>query len=100
MGGVTVASTCTTSAQAFVKCLSDAVLNPLFALIFAAGMLVFIFGIIEFMWEMQGGEANKQKGKQHMLWGIIGMFIMVASYTILSIIAHTLGPEATQYLVK
>jgi hypothetical protein len=67
------------------------VLDPIFALIFAAGLLVFIFGIIEFMWEMQGEASAKEKGKQHMLWGIIGMFIMVAAYTIIHIVANTIG---------
>ncbi len=43
---------------------------------------------------------KKEAGKQHMLWGIIGMFIMIAAYSILTIVANTLGPEATQYLPK
>ncbi len=59
--------------------------------------MVFVFGIVEFLWEIQGGEAtSKEKGKQHMLWGIIGMFIMVAAYTIVHIVANTLGVTVPQ----
>ena len=82
-----------TQAHALVTKLTDVIINPLIALIFAAGLLVFIFGVVEFMWEIQGEVSSKEKGKQHMLWGIIGMFIMVASYTILQIVANTLGVQ-------
>ncbi len=79
-------------AHSLVAKLDTYVINPIIALIFAAGLLVFIFGIVEFMWEMQGGEATgKEKGKQHMLWGIIGMFIMVGAYAILKIVANTIS---------
>ncbi|HVV39318.1 MAG TPA: hypothetical protein VHD31_03280 [Candidatus Paceibacterota bacterium] len=82
---------CLDSAEAIANCLTNVVINPIIALIFAAGLLVFVYGIVEFMWGMQGGEADKSKGKQHMLWGIIGMFIMVAAYTILKIVANTIN---------
>ena len=76
---------------------TSVVINPILALIFTAGLLVFIFGVVEYMWHLSGGE-NKNDGKQHMLWGLVGMFIMVAAYSIIKIIANTLGPEATHYL--
>lgn len=77
-------------AHALAAKLTSVVINPLIALIFAAGLLVFIYGIVEYMWGLSSGE-NSNEGKQHMLWGIIGMFIMVVSYSILLIIAHTLN---------
>lgn len=78
-------------AHALVDKITSVIIDPLIALIFAAGLLVFVFGVVEFMWEMQGEVSAKEKGKQHMLWGIIGMFIMVASYAILKIVANTLS---------
>ena len=71
--------------------LTSVIINPLIALIFAAGLLVFIWGIVEYIWGLSTDTKGKEKGKQHMLWGIIGMFVMAVSYTILKIIAGTLG---------
>jgi hypothetical protein len=72
-----------------VNKLNQYVINPILALVFAAGLLVFIFGIVEFLWN--GEASNKGQGKQHMLWGLIGMFIMVAAYSILKIVVNTVG---------
>ncbi len=89
------------SAHALAGCLADVIINPLLALLFAAALLIFIFGVVEFMAGLSSDTGEKKEaGKQHMLWGIIGMFIMIAAYSILTIVANTLGPEATQYLPK
>jgi uncharacterized RDD family membrane protein YckC len=66
------------------------VINPAILLIFAAGFAYFMFGMVMFMWNLRGGEAS-QEGKRHMLWGIIGMFIMVSVYGIIKIVDETFG---------
>ncbi|TSC69603.1 MAG: hypothetical protein G01um101456_90 [Parcubacteria group bacterium Gr01-1014_56] len=71
--------------------LSTVIINPILALIFAAGLLVFIWGVVEFMWGLSNETGKKEEGKQHMLWGLIGMVIMVAAYSILTIVANTLN---------
>ncbi len=70
---------------------SSVIINPILALIFAAGLLVFIWGVIEYMWGLSSEAKNKDEGKQHMLWGLIGMVIMAAAYSILKIVSNTLG---------
>ncbi|HVU80308.1 MAG TPA: hypothetical protein VHD37_03010 [Candidatus Paceibacterota bacterium] len=96
---VTTSSKCVESARAFAGCMADVVINPILALLFATGLVLFIWGLAEFTFGLSasGGEG-KEKGKQHMLWGIIGMFIMAGAFSIIKIIANTLGPEATKYL--
>lgn len=82
------------SIDEFVSKVSDVIINPILALLFAAGLLVFVWGVIEFLAGQNGiGEGAGNKGKMHMLWGIIGMFIMVAAYTILKLIANTLNVQ-------
>lgn len=57
--------------------------------IFAAGFFLFLWGFLRFFWDLsQGGEGNE--GKQHMIWGVIGMFIMVAWLGLLNIVVNTL----------
>ncbi len=76
--------------KTLVDGISRAIVNPLLALIFAIGMLVFVYGIVEFLIGLSTdvGEG-KEKGKQHMLWGVVGMFVMASAYAILTLIANT-----------
>lgn len=76
-----------------VNVFSNIIVNPLLALLFGFGLLVFIFGVVEFFFELniQGNQSAKEAGKAHMLWGIVGMFIMVSAWAILQLIAATVG---------
>ncbi|HWB34119.1 MAG TPA: hypothetical protein VG753_02280 [Candidatus Paceibacterota bacterium] len=89
---------CLESANQFAACLTRVVINPIIALVFAAGLLIFVYGIVEFLMALNSEAGERDKGKRHMLYGILGMFIMVSAYAILNIVANTLGPSATQYL--
>jgi len=82
---------CTTSINALVGCLAQYIVNPLLLLIFAVGLLVFIFGIIEFLAGLSELNDKKEEGKKHMLWGLVGMFIMASAYAIIKLIATTVG---------
>ncbi len=67
-----------------------AIINPALALLFTAGLLVFVFGLVEFLIGMNSGatgSTQKNTGKQHMLWGIIGVFIMSSAWAIITLIA-------------
>jgi hypothetical protein len=64
------------------------IINPALLVLFAAGFLLFVFGLVEFMVTMgRGGESDE--GKQHMLWGVIGMLIMVSVYGIIALLNNT-----------
>ena len=45
---------------------------------------------MEFLWNLNEGGENKE-GKQHMLWGIVGMLIMISVWGILDILDNTFG---------
>ena len=68
----------------------DVIINPLIILIFAAGFVLFLWGLVVFMANTDSSEERK-KGTQHMLWGIVGMFIMVAVYSIIAMVLNTFG---------
>ena len=71
--------------------LAAAIINPLLALIFGAGLLVFIWGLVQYLYTLNIKGEQDQEGKKHMLWGMVGMFIMVAVFTIIRIIANTIN---------
>lgn len=73
-----------------VERISNFIINPLLLLLFAVGFLYFLWGIMTFIWKADSDEGRKT-GIQHMLWGIIGMFIMGAVLGIINIIEGTFG---------
>jgi uncharacterized membrane protein YidH (DUF202 family) len=66
------------------------ILNPLILLLFALAVGYFLFGVMKFIQNQDNEEAQTQ-GKQHMVWGIVGIFLMIAVYGILGFITTTLG---------
>lgn len=62
------------------------ILNPLIGLLFVLATVLFIWGIIELVIGSRGDPARLQKGKQVMLWGIVGMTIMVSAWGIVNIL--------------
>ena len=65
------------------------VINPAMQLLFAAALFYFMWGMMMFLWSLDEGEHTE--GKQHMLWGVIGMFIMVSVWGIIQIIENSFG---------
>ncbi len=79
------------STQTLVDNLNKVIINPLILLLFSAGLLVFFWGVIEFLLALNAGaESSKEDGKKHMLWGLIGMFVMVSAYAIVNFIASNI----------
>ena len=73
------------------------ILQPIVWLLFALAMFYFVNGIATFMLKADDPKA-RAKGRQEMIWGIVGFFIMVSVYAILSIVTNTFGvdlPENT-----
>jgi hypothetical protein len=71
--------------------LTNLIVNPIIALVFAAGLLVFFWGVIEFLLALNaGGTSSKEDGKKHMLWGLIGMFVMVAAYALFNFLVSNI----------
>lgn len=66
----------------------DLVINPAILVIFAAGFFMFAWGLVEFIMNL-GKDANNEEGKQHMLWGVVGMFIMASVYGIIALLDNT-----------
>lgn len=74
----------------FVRRINDVLINPLIGLLFTVAFVLFLWGMVTFIFKSGDTEAQK-KGKQHMIWGLIGMFIMVSVLGILRIILDTFG---------
>lgn len=71
--------------------IQNAVLNPIINLLFALATVVFLWGIIQYVIGSQGDTAKLEKGKQVMIWGIIGMAIMASAWGIVKILCQFFG---------
>lgn len=77
-----------TALTSLVNNISAYILNPLIFLMFAVATLVFLWGVQVFVSEADNPEA-RQKGTRHMIWGILGMAIMVGAKVLVNIIQGT-----------
>ncbi|MFZ2150216.1 MAG: hypothetical protein WAV15_03590 [Minisyncoccia bacterium] len=74
--------------DSFLLNVSNTIINPLIIFLFALAMVFFLYGVLEFILNQENEEA-KTNGKSHMLWGIIGLTIMMGVWTILGMIIKT-----------
>ena len=62
------------------------ILNPIIGFMFAVAVVMFIYGIVEYIWSADN-EDKVAVGKTHMIWGIVGIFVMVGVYGILNLLS-------------
>jgi ABC-type phosphate transport system permease subunit len=76
------------------------IINPLIVLGFVVALVVFIWGIIDFLRDRNHSPEKSNDGKQHMLYGTIGMIIMISAFAIMKVLANIVGagPEITNEL--
>ena len=77
-----------TAANTLIDRLVDVIINPVILLIFAGGFFLFVWGLVTFLWTLNEGGETKT-GKNHMIWGIVGMLVMVSVYGIITLIDDT-----------
>lgn len=64
------------------------IINPLIWLLMAAAFAYFIWGAAFFILHA-GDETKRKEGKSHLLWGLIGIFVMVSVFGILNVVLST-----------
>ncbi|MES3032101.1 MAG: hypothetical protein V4699_02555 [Patescibacteria group bacterium] len=72
----------------FIGNVDRMIINPLISLLFALALAYFLYGMFEFI----ANGANDEKktiGKSHMLWGVVGLTIMMGVWAILGVILST-----------
>lgn len=80
------------SVVTLMKSVNRVIINPLITLLFALAVVYFLYGLVQYLLNPDSEEIRKSS-KSHMLWGIIGMFIMVSVFGIMSLILTTLGED-------
>jgi uncharacterized membrane protein YidH (DUF202 family) len=73
-----------------IEKINDAVLTPIVYLLFALAVGYFLYGLMKFI-QNQDNETAQGEGKRHMVWGIVGIAIMVGVYGLLNLVQSSIS---------
>lgn len=73
--------------QSIIDTLKTKILNPIEGFLIVLATLFFLWGVVEFI----AGASNEDKrtvGKRHMLWGILGLVVILGARGIIGILQN------------
>lgn len=70
------------------------ILNQVIPILMVIATIVFLYGVIAYI-TSAGDEEKQASGKWYMIWGLIGLFIIVAMWGIVRILVNTFGVGGT-----
>ncbi len=73
----------------FLTKVNTQIVNPLIELLFAVAVVYFLYGVFKLIMNPDSEEV-KTEAKSHMIWGVVGLVIMMGVWGILNIILATL----------
>ena len=68
----------------------NAIIHPAIFVVFSAGFFMFIWGLVQFLRSLDES-SDRSEGVQHMIWGVVGMLIMVSVKALIIILSNTFG---------
>jgi Na+-driven multidrug efflux pump len=66
------------------------IIRLLIPILFAMAFIVFFWGLSKFILS-SNNQADIEKGKTYMIWGVIALFLLITFRTIIAIVADDLG---------
>lgn len=66
------------------------IFNPLYQVVAALAVVYFMYGVARFLYDLNSPE-KKTDGKNHLLWGLVGLFIIFSVGGILPIFDELLN---------
>ncbi len=73
--------------MSIISTLITEIVNPLIGIVFVIAIAVFFWGIIEFILNADN-EEKRATGKNHIIWGLVGLLIMATVKGILEILQN------------
>lgn len=80
------------SFDSFISNVNKVIINPIIVLLFSLAVVYFLYGVFEFISNGEN-EEKRTTGKNHIIWGILGIVIMMGVFTILNMIMATFNIE-------
>ena len=76
----------------FVVKFNEVILFPLIMLLTGIALLFFIYGCVIYIANAENSQA-RETGRSHIIYSIVGLFVMLSAYGLLMIAANTFGLE-------
>ena len=64
------------------------IVTPIIEVMFAIALVVFVYGVAQLIWSSSESDS-RTKGKNALVGGVIGMFIMLSAWGIVYLVANT-----------
>lgn len=77
-------------ANTFLDKIKAAILYPFISLLLAMAILLFLWGVFQMIYNAANSEA-RENGRRHILFGLIGIVVMLSAMTLLRIAGNTVG---------
>jgi len=85
-----VASAQSTSVKGLIEAVGR-LINPTIAILVGVALLVFIWGLVKFVFRVGGDEKAVGEGKSLMKWGLIALFVMLSVWGIVGFMQTALN---------
>jgi len=76
-----------------IICRIGQILNSIVPVLIALGIVYFVWGVVTYM--MAGDEEKKKEGRNKIIYGIIGLAVIVALWGLVGILTKTFGVQNT-----
>ncbi|MEN9604734.1 MAG: hypothetical protein RJB39_419 [Candidatus Parcubacteria bacterium] len=83
------------AALKIISKINTTIINPLIAVLFGVALVVFLFGLFQYLWKSHKDPSAIQEGSKHIGWGLVGMFVMVSVFGFLQIIINSVPTDPT-----
>ena len=85
------------TALQIISKINQLIINPIIILAFAVALLVFFWGLVQFIMS-ETADAKRKDGSKKIIYGLLGMFVMISAYGIIRLILDTFGILAPGYI--
>lgn len=76
--------------EQIISAINTNIVNPLIFLLLAVALVVFLWGLVSYFRNIDNSEERSQ-GVRHMIWGVVGLVIMISFAGIINIIKNLIG---------
>lgn len=86
------------NAETLISRITD-ILNLVVPLLIGVAVVIFLFGVVKYI-TAGGDEAKRTEARNTMIFGIIGLFVMVSVWGLVNVLLGTFGFEGAQPTVE
>jgi len=73
----------------YLASILETIVSPAISLLLVVAILYFFWGIVKFIQNAES-DTGRKEGQRHMLWGIVGIAIMISAIGIVRLVANSI----------